>query len=184
MLLLAGKVVCSMPYDLEDAEGWNALPTLSDSEEEMSSKSIGPLHCEESTYTYELQEIGQSLAITSQSQKVTVACSLVYPRSRSRGLHLAYFCTMKIIVGFRVSASRYGHLHCHCLDMHSCKICNREGTGRFYNWLQLVCCLLLAFPQLQPDYLGSVGETRDRAWCWLWTCWTGLCCPWGYCAAD
>ena len=126
-----------MPYDLEDEEGWTALPTLSDSEEEVAANSIGPVHSEGSTYTYDLPEHCQSLAISFQPEKVTDTCSLIPLR---RGLHHSSVLETLSLRAFRVSVSKYGHLRCHCLDTHSCKIYNREGTGR----LQLVSYLLLA----------------------------------------
>lgn len=58
-----------MPFDPEDEEGWNALPTVSD-DEEAPSGSIGPLHSATSSFQYAIQDTGQVLSISSQPEKV------------------------------------------------------------------------------------------------------------------
>ncbi|KAL3156579.1 hypothetical protein ABBQ38_000869 [Trebouxia sp. C0009 RCD-2024] len=57
-----------MPFDPEDEEGWNALPTVSD-DEEAPSGSIGPLHSATSSFQYAIQDTGQVLSISSQPEK-------------------------------------------------------------------------------------------------------------------
>ena len=58
-----------MPYDPEDEDGWNALPTVSD-DEDASEGSIGPLHSATSSFKYAIQDTGQGLSISSQPEKV------------------------------------------------------------------------------------------------------------------
>ena len=59
-----------MPFDPEDEEGWNALPTVSDDDEDALESSIGPLRSALGSYKYEIQESGQVLTISSQPEKV------------------------------------------------------------------------------------------------------------------
>lgn len=59
-----------MPFDAEDEEGWNALPTVSDDKEDSLASNIGPLHSVSSGYRYELEDTGQVLSISSQPEKV------------------------------------------------------------------------------------------------------------------
>lgn len=62
-----------MPYELEDAAGWNALPTASsDEQEESGANSIGPLHTGNEPYTYCSPSFaGEKLTLVSQPEKVT-----------------------------------------------------------------------------------------------------------------
>lgn len=59
-----------MPFDPEDEEGWNALPTVSDEEDTRGESSIGPLHTAASSFKYAIQDSDQVLSISSQPEKV------------------------------------------------------------------------------------------------------------------
>lgn len=59
-----------MPFDPEDEEGWSALPTVSDDEEDSVENNIGPLHSVSSCYKYAIEDSGQVLTISSQPEKV------------------------------------------------------------------------------------------------------------------
>lgn len=59
-----------MPFDVEDEEGWNALPAVSDDDKGSFESNIGPLHSVSRCYTYALEDSGQVLTISSQPEKV------------------------------------------------------------------------------------------------------------------
>lgn len=59
-----------MPFDVEDEEGWAALPTVSDDKEDSLASNICPIHSVSSCYTYALEGFGQVLTISSQPEKV------------------------------------------------------------------------------------------------------------------
>lgn len=59
-----------MPYDPEDETGWDALPAISDNEDDRAADSIGPLHTGVDPYIYRLQrEDIRTLTLTSQPEK-------------------------------------------------------------------------------------------------------------------
>lgn len=63
-----------MPYDPEDETGWDALPAISDNEDDRAADSIGPLHTGVDPYIYRLQrEDIRTLTLTSQPEKVMLA---------------------------------------------------------------------------------------------------------------
>ena len=63
-----------MPYDPENEAGWDALPAISDNEDDRAADSIGPLHTGVDPYIYRLQrEDTRTLTLTSQPEKVVLA---------------------------------------------------------------------------------------------------------------
>lgn len=59
-----------MPFDPEDEEGWNSLPTVSDDEADSLENKIGPIHSISSCYKYAIEGSTEVLSISSQPEKV------------------------------------------------------------------------------------------------------------------
>lgn len=63
-----------MPYEAEDAAGWDALPTASsdDEPESLPQDSIGPLHTGNEPYVYRSPYLaGEQLTLVAQPEKVS-----------------------------------------------------------------------------------------------------------------